>query len=246
MSTTPEVIVAGALATKASNIAPSRYAAEMIAGGQPVHYVHGGVPNENGDLYVATPSQQEHQITRIIEGNPTQSFVILSQSMGALAALSCVEKFNTPRVNAISIAPPLLYPSDVIRHPRITTMSKISNGRLILPSRSFALGDNGPTRQRVDPSELPDPLQLTVPTALFDEIDEANLGYWGRTVAAVEKGSLKIIMPTEDWNKAALESARDLPTVHYLDGPHSLINDAATLQKNIAAIARLAQQFDTP
>jgi len=241
MFTPPEVIVTGALATKVSNIAPMRYTAETITGGlAPVHYVHGGITNAEGVLTVATPSQQEAQITEIIERSSSESFVILSQSMGALAALSSIEKFNSPNVTAISVAPPLLYPSDIIRHPRITTVSKMVNGGLILPSRSFALGDSGPTQRAVDPSTLPEPLQLAVPTELFDEIDEINENYWARTVQAVEANRLQIVMPTEDWNKAALTASHDLPEVHYLPGPHSLITDEETLRENVRAMARLA------
>lgn len=241
MSQSPEVIVTGALATKVSNIAPMRYTAEAIAGKNAVHYVHGGIVNGQGELSVATPSDQEAQITEIIERNPTKNYIILSQSMGALAALACVEKFYYDNVKAISVAPPLLYPSDVIRHPRITTMSKVQDGKLILPSRSFALGDSGPVY--MEPSKLPTPLELTVPTELFEEIDSANAEYWDRTTTAINEGGLRIVMPTEDWNTAALEASQDLPQVQYLKGPHSLITEDATLQHNIKEIARLAQSL---
>lgn len=243
MPTNPEVIVVGALATKVSNIAPLRYTAEAISGGEtPVHYIDGGIINREGRLSVATPSQQEVQISTIIEHSPRQDFLILSQSMGALAALGSVETFkHSKHVAALSIAPPLLFPSDTLRHPQITTISKIEDGNLILPSRSFALGDSGPTKYHASTADLPQPLQLIAPPELFEEIDTVNGAYLGRTLSALHQNRLHIIMPTEDWNKAALETAQDLPNVTYLEGRHSLISEAPLLKHNVRAMTRIAR-----
>lgn len=237
MSSHPEVIVVGALATKVSNIAPFRYTAEHIAeDATSIHYVHGGLENQDGTLQVATPSEQAAQINAVIEQYCEKDILIISQSMGALAALACVEQ-SSSRVKAISASPPLLYPSDVIRHPRILTRSRISNGQLFLPSYSFALGEAGPSAQP------PTPVELAVTPELFNEIDTINGEYWDRTIAAIEADKLRIVMPTEDWNQAALNSSRQLAHVEYLQGPHSLITEQTLLQKNIGAIARLASSF---
>lgn len=243
MSTNPEVIVVGALATKVSNISSLRYTAEAISGGEsPVHYIDGGIVNREGLLSVATPSQQEVQISTIIEHSPRKEFLILSQSMGALAALNSIEKtWDSKHVAAISIAPPLLFPSDTVRHPRITTISKIEDGNLILPSRSFALGDSGPTKYHASTADLPQPLQLITPPELFEEIDAMNGDYLGRTLRALHQNNLHIIMPTDDWNKAALQTAEDLPNVTHLEGPHSLITEKPLLKHNIKAMTRVAR-----
>ena len=234
----PEVIVVGALATKVSNIAPLRYTAEAI-GSTPksIHYVQGGIANGEGGYNVASISDQEAQITEIISANPEKGFIILSQSMGALAALNCVEKFGDLNVNNISIAPPLLKPGEIVRSERIMTRSKQINGRLFLPSYSFALGDSGPG------PKADNPMELAMLDNVFTEIDAATPDYWDRVQASNTSGRLHVIMPTEDWNQTALEVAQDLPAVTYLPGPHSLITDEPILRSNIATMVEIAHQM---
>lgn len=243
MSTNPEIIVVGALATKVSNISSLRYTAEAISGGESqIHYVDGGIINDEGDLSVATPSQQEAQISEIIESTPDKAFLILSQSMGALAALATIEQFQGKRsVAGISIAPPLRYPSETLQHPRIMTMSRVVNGKLILPSRSFALGDTGPTAFHPDPSTLPDPVPVIAPPELLEEVKSSDKYYLERTLAVLRENKLHIIMPDHDWNEAALEASQGLPNVTLLEGPHSLITESTLLQRNIKKITKLSK-----
>ncbi len=234
----PEVIVVGALATKVSNIAPLRYTAEAIASSpESIYYVQGGISNGEGGFNVASVSDQEAQIAEIISAHPENGFIILSQSMGALAALNCIEKFDDLNVNNIAIAPPLLKPGEIVRSERIMTRSKRVDGRLFLPSYSFALGDSGPGPKAANP------LELAMLDNVFTEIDEATPDYWDRVQASNASGRLHVIMPTEDWNDTALEAAQDLPAVTYLPGPHSLITEEPILKSNIATMAEIARQM---
>ena len=183
----PEVIVVGALATKVSNIAPLRYTAEAIASASgSVHYVQGGIANGEGGFSVASVSEQEAQISEIILANPENKFIILSQSMGALAALNCIESFNDLNVHNIAIAPPLLKPGEIVRSERIMTRSKRVNGRLFLPSYSYARGDSGPG------PKTENPLELAMPSTVFEEIDAATPDYWDRVQANSDSGRLHV------------------------------------------------------
>lgn len=246
MSTNPEIIVVGALATKVSNISSLRYTAEAISGGESqIHYVDGGIMNEEGLLSVATPSQQEAQISEIIETTPDKTFLILSQSMGALAALTTIEQFKGSRsVAGISIAPPLRYPSETLQHPRIMTMSRVINGKLILPSRSFALGDSGPTVFHPNPSTLPDPVPVIAPPELLEEVKSTDNDYLERTLAALRENKLHIIMPDHDWNEAALDTSKGLPNITSVEGPHSLITEDNLLRHNIQRIVQVAKTLE--
>lgn len=234
---TREVIVVAGLASKGENLAPLRYTAEKIAGETGViSYVDGGVPNDIGGYDVATPTEQVFQIAERLEAEPGREFIIVSQSMGALATLTCVEAYESLNLKAISISPPLTHPDKVARHPRIIGRIKHEGNSLILPSYSFALADNGPTQI------TPVPVGLRISSNVYDDIDAQSPHYLSRTIGAVRSGALHIVMPTQDWNTSALTAAGDLPSVHFIEGPHSLQTDQALLDANIETIARLADR----
>lgn len=232
---TREVIVVAGLASKGENLAPLRFTAEKIAGPDGlVSYIDGGIPNEIGTYDVATPSEQALLLADRLEGSPDSKFIIVSQSMGALATLTCLEAFASHDIQAISIAPPLTHPDKVVRHPRMLARIKAEEDSYTLPSYSYALGNDGPAS-----TDLPAPVGLRVREALFNDIDDQSPQYLARTIEAVRSGALHIVMPTQDWNTAALAAAGDLPEVHFVEGPHSLQTDQALLEKNIDSIARL-------
>ena len=233
---TREVIVVAGLASKGENLAPLRYTAEKIAGDTGViSYVDGGVPNDIDGYDVATPTEQVFQIAEHLESRPENEFILLSQSMGALATLTCLEAFASHDIKAISISPPLTHPDKVARHPRILGRIKREGDALILPSYSFALGNTGPTQT------TPTPVGLRIGSTVYNDIDAQSPHYLSRTIEAIRSGALKIVMPTQDWNTSALAATGDLPNVHFIQGPHSLQTDQALLDANIDTIAKLAR-----
>lgn len=223
-----EIILVSGLASKGSNLAPMKYIAEYL-GGESVSYVDGGHNRESGDIEVSSPEYQTAEISQILQSSPEKNFTIVSHSMGALAALNCLERFDNSKV--ISIAPPLSNPLSTLRHPHLLSRLKIRQDRLILPSYSFALGDAGPS------TTLPEPSETIFPSSIFDEVAEVSENYLGRTIEAIRGNKLSIVMPSQDWNTAGLDAAKQLEQVTYVSAPHSLQTDQVLLERNARIIA---------
>lgn len=222
------------LASKGSNLAPLKNVSERLYDGA-VRYVDGAHTLESGEVAVSAPSHQAHEITEIVESNPTTDFIIISHSMGALAALSCAENFKN--VAAVSISPPLLYPISTLYNSRLLGRLKIRDDGIVLPSYSFALGDEGPS------TSLPTPVEAKFSPIIFDEVAKLSDAYATRTNRAVRNNILRIVMPSQDWNASALQAAEQLDQVDYIQAPHSLQTSQDVLERNANIIASIAEQL---
>ncbi|GEM_PF-3109916 len=229
-----EVILVSGLASKGSNLAPLKYVSERIQDGA-VRYVDGAHILESGELAVSSPSHQTREIAEIVESNPAIDFIIISHSMGALAALRCVESFKN--VTAISISPTLLHPISTMYQSRLLGRLHIKDDGIVLPSYSFALGDGGPS------TSLPAPVEAKFSSITFDEIAKLSDTYATRTNRAIRSNTLRIVMPSQDWNASALQAAGQIDQVVHIQAPHSLQTSQDMLERNANIIASIAEQF---
>ncbi len=233
---TPEVILISGLASKGANLAPLRTIAETVANGEPVSYVDGG-HIEDDKLVVSSPLDQMLRAIDIIEKKGDKDFVVVSHCMGAVAALTLTDFYASDRVRTIMLSPPLRDPLSVLHNPHIQGRVRPDGGTLYMPSSSFALAENGPSL------DIMEPARLTYRPELAAEIEFMSDCFKQRTQGAVDKGRLSVILPEEDWNTQAAHALADSPHVIHVPGPHSFHTDDVTLRETAASISYISRHL---
>lgn len=228
-----DIIIVAGMASKGANISPLRMLGDLYAD-ESVHYVD-GAKLDNDELVVSSPSHQVAEIDHILEQSNNTDTVIYSQSMGALAAVTCLERLSDRNIRAVAIAPPLPNPTEVLKHPRIRERMHTINGVQRIPSFSFALGDRGPT------DTAPKPVDIMVNGAYFDEVAASSSNFMARVRRLTDKGSLQLVLPTQDWNIESHTAASGLNGVHVLEGTHSLYSTHEAMVAAVSELFKLSQ-----
>jgi len=219
-----EVLIVAGLASKGSNLAPLKMLGELLSDSSQAYYID-GAEYVNGQLETSTPSMQLEKITNKIRSNPNNEYLIITQSLGAIAAVNALDSEYNIKARVLSISPPLPMPNKVLGHQRIKDIMSHNANRVTIPSYSFALANNGP-------SDIPPkPVDVIITKAYFDEIDQASNNFLEKMESAIQSGALQIVSPINDWNKEGISVAKKFNNTIYVDATHSLQTDQKSLKK---------------
>jgi hypothetical protein len=217
-----EVFIVAGLAAKAKNLRPFAVLGEMFAEDSRVHYINGAM-SVRGRLTVTPPSVQVDAILRRVDKTKAD-ILIITQSLAAVAAMHCIEDRPDRYIQAVSIAPPLPNPAEVLKHDTMKRRITRLPGSVTIPSFSFARDDIGPE------TPVTDTVDVTITPKFFAEIEHESVGFIDRMKRLASDGSMRLIIPRDDWNTEAVRIAADMPNTLQVDGPHSLYAPQAELQ----------------
>lgn len=227
VTATNAVIIAG-MASKAANLAPlallaSHFAPERVA------FVDGGIERNKG-TWVASPSEQIIVAQKQLEDLPQGRTILISHSLGALAALHLLEE-NSPELSVVALSPPLLAPSSLLVHPRLLSrLQTTKDGRSYIPSYSYAHQDD-------IFGEVPDnPVPVNIAENYAEDIYEHGADFAARSHNMCEKGLLRFIIADEDWNQSALIHGPQFKGTLFMPGIHSFQADKEIMEKTMQTI----------
>lgn len=208
-----ETVIVGGLASKASNVLPLTTIGNIVGAGD--FKSIDGAHEEEGRLVASTPSFQADRLTEMIEASQSKRFVLISHSVGFLAALRTVEQFRD-RVSVLALAPTLPRPLTAHHHPHIQAKIQLNGNEHFMPSYSFALGDRGPSQT------LPTPTKVLIPSSYEEDVEAQSTSVMSRVQNAVSKDLLRVVAPIDDWNKGLAEATQSIPKTIHVAGGHSL------------------------
>ena len=219
------IAVAGA-ACKAKNLAPLRAIAEQLTDSKHISYVD-GVMFVDGQPEVVSPSQQRASIQEVFAHQGYEKSVIISQSMGAFATVDTL--LESPLSRGIIIAPPLPSPVHLLQSSTYHERTVQRGDVLMVPSYSLSDDQHNP--------------EIT-PVALYgnviEDVEALSDTFSEKVQDLVEQKRLGVVVPSRDWNRAAVDSA-SLYQATIVEGTHSLYTDDANLfARNTQIIADLA------
>lgn len=234
MSSYEKVAILAGIGSKASRITPLVKLAETLEEkGYPTLLVDGATRRAGSRaLHVSTPSEQMGETLDFLG----DTGIIVSQSMGALAALRCIEETH---VKALAISPPLHNPYNVLTHSRIQGRLVHTSDRIAIKSSSFS----------DDPSRY---AAIAMNDDYYSIIQEESKTFASRYSAASQEGNLHTVVGLKDWNTdlitQATETTPPLSHVHTVEqAPHSFFDqNPTTLDTWMGRIASWATALSEP
>lgn len=230
---TREVCIVAGLAMKAPNLAPFARLGQMFAETAEVHYVN-GAELVDGQLLASGPLDQAKKVIDVAANSDSEETLIVTHSLGAAAAVLCLEQQSTTDMRCIAIAPPLPSPYKVLHHERMKRRLEIGEDGIKIPSYSFALGNQGPS------DTPPEPIDVFIPTAYFEQTHVVSSHFSDMVKALTDSGKLQIVAPTQDWNRQNTELAGLFSGTVYIDAPHSLQGTTDEIENTCKAIHEMA------
>jgi pimeloyl-ACP methyl ester carboxylesterase len=224
-----EVVIIGGVANKPANLAQFKLLGSLLSESSSLHYIN-GAHLEDGQLQVTSSTEQFEETDAIVEKKPGTDFLIIAHSMGSIAAVKTVAK-HPDRTRGVLIAPPLPSPIDLYYHRRSQAKMQEVDGRRVLPSYSFALGENGPS------DILPKPANVLMPDSYIDDLVSHSGTFQDEVKSLASKGLLKLVVPKQDWNTAILEATTSIPGIISLDSTHSLHGSQSEMERNCHYLA---------
>lgn len=226
------IIIAG-MASKADKLAPLALLGSYYPKRR-VRYVDGGAVHGDG-IWAAGPTEQTTRTLEHLETLPAGHTTIYSHSLGALAAIAVAEQ--AANVSVIALSPPLPNPHNLILHPRLLgRLSTTKRQQTYIPSFSYAqdgdIFDAAPEK----------PVPVTISETYAEDIYEHSKDFSERARNLCDRGILRFVVPSQDWNDQAIDHAKTFPGSVITPGIHSFQADKATMRLTAQTIVALSNR----